>query len=121
MNKNLPRVFANPINKELKNNKDVFYGDTKENRTLKDENIPRKINEIFASMNHVYKSRVHIITNTDQFDTFIVGKTGNYLLTLSGEKININNIVSIDKMWTNVLGYLTCIIKYAKIDITSLC
>lgn len=98
MDKNLPRVFASPIDKEIHNNKDVFYGNTMQNRSVIEENIPKKINEIFASRNHVYKSRVKITTLTDEFEAVIVGKSGNMLLTLNGEKISIGDIKRIEKM-----------------------
>lgn len=99
MNKDLPKVYASPINHELRNNKDISYSSSKETRSATtDENIPKKINEIFASPNHVYKSRVHIITDEDEFDTILVGKTGDSLLTLKGEKISIPHIKNIEKI-----------------------
>lgn len=99
MKNNLPRVYANPINKELKNNLDYYVSNTNEDRSVSDENIPRKINEIFASPNHVYKSRVRIrLFDNQELETTIVGKTGDYLLTLNGDKISINNIANIEKI-----------------------
>jgi len=98
MNRQLPKVYANPINKELRNNKEVYYGSNNEIRAIKDENIPKKINEIFASPHHVYKSKVRIRTIDNEFEAVIVGKTNNYLLTLSGDKIDINKIDSIDRI-----------------------
>lgn len=97
-NKDLPHVFANPIHKEIGNNKQVFYSDMNDTRTYKMENIPRKINEIFSSPNHVYKSKVHIKTINQEFDAVIVGKTSTSLLTLNGDRINIGEITFIDKI-----------------------
>lgn len=99
MKNNLPRVYANPINKELKNNLDYYVSNTNEERSINSENIPRKINEIFASPHHVYKSKVRIrLFDNQELETTIVGKTGNYLLTLNGEKVNIDNIADIEKI-----------------------
>lgn len=98
MKKNLPNVFANPINKPLNNNREVYYSDVVEHRNLRSENIPQKINEIFASVHHVYKSNVKIITKEGEIFTTIVGKNGNNLLTLNGEKININDILDIQRL-----------------------
>lgn len=98
MNGKLPKVFANPINKVLNNNKEVYISSKNELRGIKQENILKKINEIFASPHHVYKSKVKIITNLDEFEATIVGKTNNDLLTLDGKKININNIINIDRI-----------------------
>lgn len=98
MRHDLPKIYANPINKSLNNNKDVFYSSAKETRSPKTVDVPRKINEIFAYYHHVYKSKVHITTNDSEFDTTIVGKTSNNLLTLNGEKISINSIIDIERI-----------------------
>lgn len=98
---NLPKVYANPINKDLANNLEYVVSSTK-NQDLRNSynvDVPRKINEIFASPNHVYKSKVLIkLFNNEELETVIVGKTGSYLLTLNGDKIKINNIINIDKI-----------------------
>ncbi len=97
MDKNLPKVFASPIDKEIHNNKDIFYSARKEDRNLA-ANVPRKINEIFASSSHVYKSKVKIWSNSGVIEATIVGKTGNYLLDINGKKVNINEIIDIEKI-----------------------
>lgn len=97
MEKDLPRVFVNPINKEINNNLDIYYkGRIKE--VPKNIDITKKINQIFASTSHVYKSKVRITTENDTFETTIVGKTGSDLLSLNGERIHINNIQNIEKI-----------------------
>ena len=98
MNKNLPKVFANPINKDLRNNEEVSYSSINELRSSSNENIPHKINEIFANPKHVYKSKVRITTKNNVLNTTIVGKTGFYLLTLDGNKINLNDIIDIERI-----------------------
>ncbi len=98
MEKNLPRVYANPINKALSNNKDIFYSGENETRSINTIDVTKKINEIFASKTHVYKSKVRIKTNNDTTEEVIVGRTGAYLLTLSGAKISIPNIIDIERI-----------------------
>ena len=97
MNKNLPKVFANPINKQLNNNKEVFLS-TEEIRYDRMDNILGKINEIFANPHHVYKSKVEIRMGNDVINTVIEGKTNKELLTLNGDKININDIDYIERL-----------------------
>ncbi len=97
MNKNLPKVFANPINKQLNNNKEVFLS-TEEIRYDRMDNILGKINEIFANPHHVYKSKVEIRMGNDVINTVIVGKTNKELLTLNGDKINIKDIDYIERL-----------------------
>ncbi len=98
MNKNLPKVFVNPINKELRNNKDIFYSEQKSPQNLNSVNIDQKINEIFANPHHVYKSNVHITTSNDSFDTILVGKTNHELLTLDGNRIKIRDLIDITRI-----------------------
>ena len=98
MNKNLPKVYANPINKDLKNNKEVAFSSLNEDRSSKNPNIPHKINEIFANPKHVYKSKVRITTKDNVVETTIVGKTGFYLLSLNGDKYNLNDIIDIERI-----------------------
>lgn len=98
MNKNLPKVYASPINKTITNNKDIFISSTENTRTLSSINIPEKINEIFANPHHVYKSNVLITMKDTSFNTTIVGLNGHNLLTLNGERININDILDIERI-----------------------
>lgn len=94
----LPKVYANKIDKEFKNTQEIYYGD---NRSIEKKDlltISKKINEIFASSNHVYKSRVKITFSDKIVEKIIIGKTQNYLITLDGEQIKIDNIMDIVKI-----------------------
>ena len=98
MKKDLPRVYANPIDKEIRNNSDIYYGKSNETRSDKTVNVYEKINQIFASPHHVYKSNVFIQTRNGEIKTTIVGKSGNYLLCLNGDRINMLDILDIEKI-----------------------
>ena len=98
MNKNLPKVYANPINKELRNNKEVYTSGDAPKIKEPPTNISHKINEIFSNLHHVYKSNVEIITKDFTINTTIVGKTSTDLLTLNGEKIAIKDIIDITRI-----------------------
>ena len=119
MKKDLPRVYANPIDKEIRNNSDIYYGKSNETRSDKTVNVYEKINQIFASPHHVYKSNVLVKTKNGEIRTTIVGKSGNYLLTLNGERINMLEINDIERIWTFVCANLTNKTDYGKIIITS--
>lgn len=93
----LPKVFANPINKELNNNEEFARGlNSTSNVDLKQVN--RKINEIFSSNNHIYKSTVKITLKDDEIVTDIVGKTNINLLTMDNKLIKISDIIDIEKI-----------------------
>ena len=94
--KDLPKVFAKPIEKEVKNNKDLFYSKLLDERSSK--NISKEIDEIFHDRNFVYKSDVEITTKDGTMIKTIVGKNGSSLLTLDGEAIRIIDIEDIKKL-----------------------
>ncbi|MBQ6841479.1 MAG: hypothetical protein IJO63_05140 [Bacilli bacterium] len=94
--KDLPNVSAFPIEKELHNSQERYYG----SHSIPDKkvNVMAKINDIFSSSHHVYKSRVRITLKDDIQERTIIGKTSNQLLTLSGDKISIVDIVDIERI-----------------------
>ncbi len=98
MRKDLPKVYANPIEKNIRNNNDIYYGKNNDIRSNNNVNVYEKINQIFASIHHVYKSKVLIKTKNEDITSTIVGKSGNYLLTLNGEKINMLDIIDIERI-----------------------
>lgn len=62
------------------------------------KDINKKINEIFGSLNHVYKSRVRITMNDGIIEEQIVGKTNINLLTIDNKLIKITDILDIEKI-----------------------
>ena len=96
--KDLPKVFANQINKKIDNSQDMFYGSDRSFSKKDNISLDRKINNISSSNHHVYKSNVRIITKDNDLEKVIVGRTGNSLITIDGELININKIVDIEKI-----------------------
>lgn len=96
MNKKLPNVYAVPITKELKNNKEVFKSSEREERKI--PVTDKEINKIFNDKMHVYKTKVQITTNNETKIVDVVGETKNALLTLTGETINKKEILNIKKV-----------------------
>lgn len=95
MNKDLPNVYANRIDKVFNNDQDVFYSGFNNSRNDV-RNINKKINDIFSSSNFVYKKDVKIYTSNGIMNKTIVGINGNNLLTMDNESININEIQNIE-------------------------
>ncbi len=96
--KDLPSVSAFPIDKKLDNSQERYYGSLENIKPTKKVNVISKINEIFSSSNHVYKSRVKIKTKDDILERFVIGKTNTELLTITGDKIKIVDIVDIERL-----------------------
>ena len=97
--KELPRVFANKINTGINNAQEVFYGSDRSPKKEYDSlTILRKINSIFSSSSHVYKSKVEITFKDGVKEKVIVGKTTTHLITIDGELIRIIDILDIEKI-----------------------
>lgn len=93
----LPNVFQNPINKKIDNVQDLYRSDkAMVNHNPKDINT--KINQIFGSLNHVYKSKVKITLKDETVEEEIVGKTSVNLLTIDGKLIRITDIIDIERV-----------------------
>lgn len=110
MDKKLPGVFANKIEKEFNNNKKLFcsfnnsiddrntnMGKKVENTTYKKSfNINQKINHIFNSPRYVYKAEVDITTKEGIITKKIIGQNSTHLITIDNELIPISDIKDID-------------------------
>lgn len=95
MTKNLPNVYAVPITKKINNNKETFTS------KQEDRKVPiskEEITRIFTAKDHVYKTKVRIKTRTETKEVDVVGETNEALLTLNGERINIQDILEIKKV-----------------------
>ena len=96
MKKDLPSVFSNPIEKEIKNNAEYYYGSLNSNREVKEKNIMQEINHIFASKDFVYKKQIRVTTIDNSFDVTLVGRNSSSLLTLDNKSIPISSIIDIE-------------------------
>lgn len=72
MDKKIPKVFANQIDKKIENNK-TYYVSTDEDRSIKEAedlnvDINKKIRDIFNSSRYVYRAEV-VITLKDKIIT----------------------------------------------------
>lgn len=97
MEKKVPKVFANKINKKIENNNS--YSVTKNDEIRKStipKNINLKINEIFKSNNYVYKADVLLTTKSGTSKKRIIGRNKNNLITIDNETISIDDIIDIN-------------------------
>ena len=95
--KELPKVYASPIEKKIENNKDMFYSRLFEEKNGS-KNIVKEIDKIFKSKDFVYKSKVSITTKDEIIETNLVGKNASSILTLDGKSIRITDIIDIKKL-----------------------
>ena len=101
MEKKLPKVFANKIDKNLNNNETVYYNKNEVRSEQKDNSssiftVNQKINQIFSSARYVYKADVIITTKNGKVNKRIIGRNRNELITMDNEVINVNDILDIE-------------------------
>ncbi len=108
MDKKLPGVFANRIERSIDNNSSVYYsannekvdnlnngkGETKQLDS--NLNVNQKINKIFNSTKYVYKADVRIYLRNEQIDCRIIGKNATHLITMDNKLIPISDIIDIN-------------------------
>ncbi len=95
--KELPKVFANPIEKKLNNNRSVSYDRLNEEKHSQDLNMVKsKINKLFSREGNIYSIDC-LITFENACSKFtIIGKTSNKLVTKTGKLIPMDDIWDID-------------------------
>lgn len=103
MEKKLPKVYANKIEKEIKNNETVYYDKGKQpevreqpkSTPLVELTIPQKINKIFGSSRYVYKADVDITLKDGKVSKKVIGRNKYELITMDNELIKIEDIIDI--------------------------
>ena len=91
MNKKLPKVFQNKIDKNIFNNANYFKG-TNLKRNI---NLEEKINEIFNSKDYMYKTRLLITLKNGEVEKTVIAKNKENLITIDNEFIKIKDIYDI--------------------------
>lgn len=112
MDKKLPKVYANKIEKDLNNNEKVYYSSHENNERVEkkepkkntleekyrmstDQNIVQKIHSIFNSPKYVYKADVEIELKSGKVSKKIIGKNATHLITMDNELIPISEVIDI--------------------------
>lgn len=85
----LPNIYKGNVTASANNNLKVAYAD-------KEEKIDARslINKIFKQ-NKLYKQDVEIETKDKTYNTKIIGKTNEHIITINNEIIKIEDIVKI--------------------------
>lgn len=106
MERKLPKIFANPCQKQFTNNEKVYYskeeerGNTNMNektnvRNIESKNIYQKLNDIFSSERYVYKADVDIMTKEGKIRTKLIGQNRTHVITMDNQLISIGDIEDI--------------------------
>lgn len=107
MNKKLPSIFKNEIDKKIDNNKKVFYSKyesignvvekTSELDSSNDKSVSlsSSLDELLKNNLFIFNVPVEISLKDEIVNTKIVSKVGDHLLTSSGKIINLEDILLI--------------------------
>ena len=108
MSDKFPEIFKNKVDKLKSKVQNEFYYHSKDDVTLNekpkeqpDKNVDKmtllkKINNIFSRPDYVYQAdSIILYKNGESMNKKVVGVKDNYLLTLEGEKIYIDEIYDI--------------------------
>ncbi len=90
----LPRVFANPIEKKMSNGQEVF----KEGDRNKEMNVKEYISNLYHSGRIPYMIDFRFIVGNQEFTDRIATRTEDYIITKSNRKIDIKDIKYIEEI-----------------------
>ena len=101
MKEKFPEIYKNKIDKIKSSVQKEFYVHKNTSMPDKIDKISRielikKLNEIFESPNFVYQADITILyKNGENIKEKVIGIKDDYLITLEGNKINLNDIYNI--------------------------
>jgi len=101
----LPKIYQNTIHKEIHNNKKVYYskGDSVNQATQSDVvsttsyDIQKFIDEVFSMPTYSFNIPLFITTKEKTYDTSLIAKTRDRVITFDNDVIPIAEIISIRK------------------------
>lgn len=94
MEKKLPNLFKKDVSKDHINNKKVFS--SKEKIIFKDnDSVENKLKKLFKSSRYIFNIGVIIKTSKKEYDTKIIGKIRNSIITNENIEIPIVEIEDI--------------------------
>lgn len=99
MDKKLPGIFVNKIEKKINNNKTLYVSGKEEKITPKEEkpiNVRMKIRKLFDSTNYIYKLDTEITLKDKVVTKRIIGYNERDIITFDNELIPIHDIVDIN-------------------------
>ena len=109
-----PNVFANPIEKRIYNNQEVFDSESLRDDTIlnntsennkylyvsendyRNLSVVDKIEKLLNRNGYIFNVSVIIKTKDKVYNTKIAGKVNNHLITLDNNIININDVVDLE-------------------------
>lgn len=98
--KKLPKIYQNEFNKKISNNKKTCYIKNEEQALVEpmtEIKIKKIIDEVFSGLGYSYNIPLTITTKTKEYQTSLIAKTKNRVVTLDNDIIPLSEIISIKK------------------------
>ena len=102
MEKKLPSVFVNKIEKKITNNENIYKAsgeiELQKDKVKKiyEKTVDQKINEILKRKKNFYKIPVKIMINSEEKVKYIIGKNKKNIITIENELIEIDKVEDIE-------------------------
>ena len=92
----LPKIYHEDINKSIKNNKQVTYiRNNNISSNNENDSIEEVLNKVFNGVGYSFNIPLRIETYHKVYNTSLIGKTSNYLLTFDNDTIPISDVKKI--------------------------
>lgn len=98
--KKLPKIYQNTIDKKINNNRTTCYlknDFTTTSSIMDNSSINAFIDDIFNTKGYAFNIPVIIKTSNNTYTTSLIAKRNGYILTFDNHKINIEDIISIQR------------------------
>lgn len=93
--KKLPKIYKNDNIHPKNNNTNYYTVNNKEETIIKEKNIEQQLTNIFNGIGHSYNIPVMIKTNEKLYNTYLLSKTDENIITIDNEIIPIKKIIFI--------------------------
>jgi len=102
--KKLPKIYQNKIEKELHNNKKVYYSQNNEQEIVNEERLEEEkrsalevIDEVFSLPTYSFNIPLSIYTKDKVYHTSLIAKSRGHIITFDNDMIPIDEITHIEK------------------------
>lgn len=95
--KDLPHVYANPINHDLNNDQKTFVSFDRGKKVIETKSVSiQDIDNLLNDRHRIYKARVRLYTKSGIKECTIVSHNRNEIITMDNEKISLSDINKIE-------------------------
>lgn len=98
--KKLPKIYQNEIDKNIKNNKTVYRFKNMDTRSStpyeNNKTVKETLDEIFNGIGYALNIVVLIKTKSKEYETTLVARTSNNIVTIDNEVIPIEDILNLE-------------------------